>query len=142
MMSFRDRICRMNETLLDLIVGCVIYSLVFECIGLIFVQDKIAWTLGLVLGTLAATGLAVNMYHSIDYCLSLDPVRARRAMTLRSILRLLVMLGAALAAMRLSFLSFPAVIVGILGLKVSSHLHMYTHIYITKKLCKLLMKGG
>lgn len=135
-MSIRDRICRMNETLLDLITGCFVYGIFFECIGLIFVHNKIAWSLGILLGSLVAAGLAVSMYHSIDSCLSMDPARASRTMTLWSILRILIMLAAAWLAMKVSFISFPAVIVGILGLKVSSHLHVYTNVYITKKLLR------
>lgn len=135
-MSLKDRIGRMNETLLDLITGCLVYSIIFECIGLIFVHNKAAWSLGLLLGTIVAVGLAISMYHSIDSCLSMDPARASRTMTLWSILRILVMLAAAWVGMKFSFISFPAVIVGILGLKVSSHLHMYTNVYITQKLFK------
>ena len=135
-MTIRDRIGRMNETLVDLITGCFVYSIFFECIGLIVVHHRLAWSLGLMLGTLVAAGLAVSMYHGLEICLSMDPVRARRSMTIRSILRLLVMLGALWIGMKVPYISFPAVIVGVLGLKVSSHLHVYTHVYITKKLFK------
>ena len=55
-------------------------------------------------------------------------------MTVRSMLRLLVMLVAALAGIKCKAISFPGVIIGILGLKISAHLHMYTNLYITKKI--------
>ena len=111
----------------------------FELVGLIVVAEKGRWTLGMLLGTLAAVGLSVSMYKGLAGCLSMDPAAARRSMTIQSIIRLIVMLVVAWLGLRLPFLSFPAVITGMLGLKASAHMHMYTNLYITKK---LLRKGG
>jgi hypothetical protein len=135
-MRWIDNNRQMTETLLDLIVGCLAYSILFELIGLLVVQNKLAWTLGILLGTAAAVGMSISMYRGILSCLAMEPAAARRSMTIYSVLRLLLMLGVAWIGMRCDLFSFPAVIVGILGLKVSGHLHVYTHIYITKNLFK------
>lgn len=128
------RTWEINDTLLDLIVGCLIYSLIFEAVGLAAVGNKASWTMGILLGTAASIGLCVSMYKGIDSCLDMDPVHAERSMTVQSIIRFMVMMGAAWMGARFSMISFPAVITGMLGLKVSAHLHMYTHVYITNKL--------
>lgn len=139
-MSFTGRTNRilkideMDETLLDLITGCLVYSMFFEVIGLIVVSNKLSWTLGLLLGTAVAVIMSISMHRGIASCLCMEPAAARRTMTIQSILRLLLMFGAALVGIRTPWFSFPAVITGILGLKVSAHLHVYTNIYITKKL--------
>ena len=141
-MRWIERIRRVNETLLDLVIGCLIYGFVFELIGLLAVPDRTAWTLGLLLGILAAIGMSISMYMGIDSALSMDPQAAGRSMTIQSILRLLVMLLVGLLAIRVKQISFPAVVVGLLGLKVSAHLHIYTNVYITSRLKIWSKKGG
>lgn len=123
-----------NETLLDLIFGCLVYSLVFEVAGLLFVDNKISYSLGLFLGTAVAVGLSVHMAKSLEHCLDLEPGKGQKFMAVRSMIRWLVMLAAAWMGLRWKAISFPAVIVGMLGLKISAHLHMYTNLYITKKI--------
>lgn len=123
-----------NETLLDLILGCIVYSLVFEVIGLFLASSRLSYSVGLLLGTAVAVGMSISMYRGLNECLMMDPKGARRSMTFRSLLRLIVMLVAAWMGMRFEAVSFPGVVIGILGLKVSAHLHMYTNLYITKKI--------
>lgn len=123
-----------NETLLDLIFGCLTYSILLEVIGLLLVPNKGSYSAGLFLGTAVAIGLGVSMARGLEKCLVMEQSQARRSMTVRSMMRLLVMLVAALAGMKCKAISFPGVIIGILGLKISAHLHMYTNLYITKKI--------
>lgn len=129
-------ITKENETLYDLIFGCLIYSVVFEIIGLLVVSRKGPYTMGLLLGTAVAIGLSISMYRGLNHCLVLAPKDAERAMMLRTLLRAAVILLAAWVGMRLSYFSFPAVVIGILGLKISAFFHAYTNVYITKKLLK------
>ena len=133
-MKWTNWIQEENETLLDLIFGCLAYSLLLEIIGLLMVPNKGSYTVGLFLGTAVAIGLGVNMAKGLEKCLAMEQSKARRSMTVRSMLRLLVMLVAALAGIKCKAISFPGVIIGILGLKISAQLHMYTNLYITKKI--------
>lgn len=48
----------------------------------------------------------------------------------------MVILLAAWIGMRSGYFSFPGIIIGILGLKISAYFHAYTNVYITKKLYK------
>ena len=89
-MNWRRWINKDNETLFDLIFGCIVYSIVFEAIGLLVVENKVSYSLGLLLGI----------------------------------------------GMRSGYFSFPGIIIGILGLKISAYFHAYTNVYITKKLYK------
>ena len=135
-MSWRRWINKDNETLFDLIFGCIVYSIVFEAIGLLVVENKGSYSLGLLLGTAVAIGLSVSMYKSLNNCLVMTEHQARRNMVFSTLLRAVVILLAAWIGMRSGYFSFPGIIIGILGLKISAYFHAYTNVYITKKLYK------
>lgn len=135
-MNCRRWINKDNETLFDLIFGCIVYSIVFEAIGLLVVENKGSYSLGLLLGTAVAIGLSVSMYKSLNNCLVMTEHQARRNMVFSTLLRAVVILLAAWIGMRSGYFSFPGIIIGILGLKISAYFHAYTNVYITKKLYK------
>ena len=135
-MNWRRWINKDNETLFDLIFGCIVYSIVFEAIGLLVVENKGSYSLGLLLGTAVAIGLSVSMYKSMNNCLVMTEHQARRNMVFSTLLRAVVILLAAWIGMRSGYFSFPGIIIGILGLKISAYFHAYTNVYITKKLYK------
>ena len=134
--NWRRWINKDNETLFDLIFGCIVYSIVFEAIGLLVVENKGSYSLGLLLGTAVAIGLSVSMYKSLNRCLVMTEHQARRNMVFSTLLRAVVILLAAWIGMRSGYFSFPGIIIGILGLKISAYFHAYTNVYITKKLYK------
>ena len=135
-MNWRRWINKENETLFDLIFGCVVYSLIFEVTGLLVVENKGSYSMGLLLGTVVAVGLSVSMYKGLNRCLLMTEQQAGRSMALGSLFRAAVILLAAWIGMRSAYFSFPGIIIGILGLKISAYLHAYTNVYITKKLYK------
>lgn len=135
-MNWRRWINKDNETLFDLIFGCIVYSIVFEAIGLLVVENNESYSLGLLLGTAVAIGLSVSMYKSLNNCLVMTEHQARRNMVFSTLLRAVVILLAAWIGMRSGYFSFPGIIIGILGLKISAYFHAYTNVYITKKLYK------
>lgn len=135
-MNWRRWINKDNETLFDLIFGCIVYSIVFEAIGLLVVENKGSYSLGLLLGTAVAIGLSVSMYKSLNNCLVMTEHQARRNMVFSTLLRAVVILLAVWIGMRSGYFSFPGIIIGILGLKISAYFHAYTNVYITKKLYK------
>lgn len=123
-------------TLIDLWIGIILYFLIFEIIGLIFVPNRLSYTLGLLAGCATGAYLAWHMYSSIDTALDMGQEDAVKYSKKNSAVRMLVMLVVALAGMKFSLLSFPAIIIGILGLKISAFFQPYTNLYITKKLLK------
>ena len=135
-MNWRRWINKDNETLFDLIFGCIVYSIVFEVIGLLVVENKGSYSMGLLLGTAVAVGLSVSMYKGLNRCLVMTEHQARRNMVFSTLLRAVVILLAAWIGMRSGYFSFPGIIIGILGLKISAYFHAYTNVYITKKLYK------
>ncbi len=138
-MKWKKWIEGINETLLDLWIGTIVYSLIFEIIGLIVVENKGSYSLGLWIGTAVAVFLAWNMYRSLEICLDMERKSATISMTVRSVLRMLVMLAVAWIALKSQQISLPGVIIGLIGLKMAAHFHVYTNVYITKKIRR---KGG
>lgn len=124
------------ETLVDLWIGIILYFVLFEIIGLIFVENRLSYTIGLLVGCCVGAFMAWNMYTSIDCALDMPEDDAVKYMRTRSIFRWLVMLVAAFAGMRFAIMSFSAVLIGILGLKIAAFCQPYTNLYITKKLRK------
>lgn len=127
-----------NETLLDLLLGSLLYSLFFEIIGLLFVENKLSYSAGLFLGTIVSLFMAWSMYRSLDACLDMERRTSTRSMIIRSLLRMLVMLAVLWVGLKTTFVSFAGVVIGMIGLKMAAHFHMYTNVYITKK---ILRKG-
>lgn len=123
-----------NETLLDLIFGSLLWSLVVEIAGLFIVSNKLSYTIGVVLGTAVAVGMSISMEKGLERCLHMNKTKSQGDMVLRSMIRWFFMLAAVWAGMAFDTVSLPGVILGILGLKIAAHLHMYTNTYITKKL--------
>lgn len=109
--NWRRWINKDNETLFDLIFGCIVYSIVFEAIGLLVVENKGSYSLGLLLGTAVAIGLSVSMYKSLNNCLVMTEHQARRNMVFSTLLRAVVILLAAWIGMRSGYFSFPGIII-------------------------------
>lgn len=127
---------KLNPTLRDLIFGIGIYMLILEMIGLIFIEDKLPYTIGNVFGCAVAIGLAFSMYNSIVKALDMVPEQAQKYTTKKSILRLLVMFVAVGVGMTFNWINYVSVILGILGLKVSAFMQPFIYEYITKKIFK------
>lgn len=123
-----------NETLVDLVIGCVVHSIFFFIIGLIFVPERFYFSLGILMGTVVSIGCAINMASGLENILSMDEYSARRTSITYSIIRMIVMLAVSFVGIKISQACFFGVIVGMFGLKTSAHLHVYTNVYITKKI--------
>lgn len=121
------------RTLVDLWVGISLYFLILEVVGLIFTKNRVSYTLGLLAGCTTAAFLAWHMYRSIGHALDLGEEDAPKYSEKNSMIRTLVIIAVAIAGIKLSIFSFPAVILGIFGLKIAAFTQPLTHSYITKK---------
>lgn len=119
-------------TVLDVWIGLGIYFIIFEIIGLIFVENRLSYSLGLLIGCGTGAFLIWNMFVSIDHALDLNPQEAEKFTKKRSFIRGLVMLVVAFLGIRLPHISFTAIVIGMLGLKIAAFLQPYTNLYITK----------
>ncbi len=126
-----------KHTLYELIAGVVVCFILFLS-GNIFVSNRLAYTLGLLLGCVIAAGMSGHMYHSLQQAMLYDEETAAKKVQKGTILRYLFMLAGLVAALLLpECISVIGVALGVLSLKFSAYLQPLTH----KVLKKFINKG-
>lgn len=130
---------KINRTVVDLIIGMIICSLCFEIIGIIVVDNKLKYTFGLWLGTFVETLFVVHMYKTLNLAVTMDADNARKYIQKMSLLRALLSLIIVGLSMYFSVVSYISVVIGMLGLKLSSFIQPLVNKYIT---IKILKEGG
>lgn len=116
---------KINETLLQLLMGILIFEIVCQLIGMWFVPDKLKYTVGLWIGAILACLSAYHMWWSLDRNLSINADNekgatafATRANMIRYVVILLVFL-----ILCLTTVAYPlAAFLGIMGLKIGAYL--------------------
>ena len=123
----REKIAGVNKTLLELIAGILIYGLLCQIIGLVFVEEKDAYSSGLWIGIVTAVAAALHMWHSLDVSLDYDENTASKKMQTQSIIRYVVIV-LVMGLTMINGLTNPlAAFLGIMGLKVAAYLQPFTH---------------
>lgn len=127
-----------KKTLLGFLIGIGIYGAVIEVIGLFFSEDRMAYTLGVLLGLFVAVILMLHIAYTLDKALDMPEKQATGYTTKQSLIRLAIMLVAMVIAIYLSKVNFVATILGMLGLKMGSFIaspvlkKIYPDDFITK----------
>ena len=117
----------LSDVLPDLLIGILLYGVVCEAVGLIFVKDRLFYSIGLLIGILCAMGMAVHMAWSLNMALDLGESGAVKKMQLHNLLRYGIVV-VVIFALWLSGIGNPVVaFLGIMGLKVAAYLQPFTH---------------
>ena len=126
-----------KQTLYELIGGIILCFLLF-LFGNIFVPNRIAYTLGLLIGCLIAAVMSGHMYHALFQAMLYDEETAAKKVQKGTLLRLLLMMAGLVTALLLpEWISIIGVALGVLSLKFSAYLQPLTH----KVLKKFINKG-
>lgn len=129
---------QVKEAFRGFLVGIGIYAVIIEIVGIIFSENLISYTLGLVFGVLIAIFLFFHMAKTLDKALDLSEKGATRYVKGQSLLRLFIMLAVLTIGMLTKSLNFITVLLGVLGLKIGALAtpfilkRMYPESYITK----------
>ena len=132
----KRKLREMNETLLDLVIGVIIFGVVAGILGMIITKGNIWYLVGVIAGVCVSVGISFHMLYSIEGALDMDPKTANGYMMKRALFRFFVMAVTAVIAMKIHFSCFLGVIVALLGIKVSALMQRFTNHYITKKIIK------
>ncbi len=125
-----------KRTLADLIIGIVLIDLL-ALVGNIFCKNKLAYSLGLLLGCIVAIFMCVHMYVTLEKAMLCDNKKAKTKTKLAAFLRMIVMVAAlAAGALLPRYVSIISVMIGILALKVSALMQPLTDKFVLKILCK------
>ena len=112
---------QVKETLTGLLIGIGVYSVIVEIIGIIFSEDILSYTLGLLVGVVVAVILIIHMTRTLDDALDLPQDDATRYMRKKTVFRIVLMLAALLGAMLVPHVNFFTVLLGLLGMKFCQH---------------------
>ncbi len=126
---------KQNATLIELWVGIVFFALVSLLAGIWFVENKVAYVLGLVVGALTAVYLAWHMARSIEKMLDKAELGedVGAGMRVSSLLRYgIVVLVLIITAFVSEWVNPISTFVGIIGLKVAAYLQPFTHKIVFK----------
>ena len=116
-----------KQTLYELIIGVVLCGLLF-LLGNIFADNRIAYTLGLLIGCIIAGIMSSHMYHSLQQAMLYDTETAAKKVQKGTILRFLLMIVSLAAALIFpKWISIIGVALGVLSLKFSAYLQPLTH---------------
>lgn len=127
-----------KQTLLEMICGIMISSLILGAIGAIVFRPISNFVLGVVFGTVIAVFVLVQLYHSLNKTLDMDSQSAEKIGGRHAIFRLFIMGLALVVGILLSdIFNVIGILLGIFGLKFSAYLQPAIHkIVVTKILNK------
>ena len=124
---------RINDALPGLVLGIVIYGIIVELVGVWFVEDKLRYSTGLLIGISVAIGLAINIAVVIRDAVEIYGADgARNRLIIKSVLRYVVVVIVFFVMMKFHLGNLFSAFIGVLGLKVSAYLQPFAHKVILK----------
>jgi len=116
---------RVNETLVELLMGILFFGIVSQFTGMWFVKSIVAYSSGLWIGILLAMLAGIHMWWSLDRNLTMnaDNEKAAVAYSTRSNLIRYFVIIIVFLVLCLTDFSYPlAAFLGIMGLKIGAYL--------------------
>ena len=111
---------RLNEGLLGLITGILIYGVLVELIGIWFVDDKIRYTTGLLIGIACAIFMGIHLAMVIEESVRIGEGH-ERLLAVKSVMRYVVVCIVFFVMMGFKLGNLYTALIGVLGLKVSAY---------------------
>lgn len=118
---------KINRTLEELLLGIVLWGVMWQAAGVWFVSDKAGCSLGLWLGILTAGICAAHMYRSLVLALDLSEKDAQKYMMSRSMMRYGLIILVLLALMITEAGNPLCCFLGVMGLKAAAYLQPLLH---------------
>ncbi len=111
---------RLNQALPGLVLGILIYGALVELIGVWFVNDKLRYTTGLLIGIACAVGMAIHIAMIIEESVRIGEGH-EKYLSFKSVMRYLVLCAVMIAMMYFKLGNMITAVIGVLGLKVSAY---------------------
>ena len=127
---------RLDPTVRDLLTGALLYGIIVEIIGMILVENRLSYSLGILVGYICAVFMVCHMYLTLEKALDMDPDSASKFSTRNNILRYVILVIILMLVAWLPKVSVMAVIIMIFGMKISAFLQPVISKYITSKIFK------
>lgn len=127
---------RLDPTVRDLLTGALLYGIIVEIIGMILVENRLSYSLGILVGYICVVFMVCHMYLTLEKALDMDPDSASKFSTRKNILRYVILVIILMLVAWLPKVSVMAVIIMIFGMKISAFLQPVISKYITSKIFK------
>lgn len=127
---------RLDPTVRDLLIGALLYGIIVEIAGLMLVEARLNYTLGILVGYISVVFLICHMYLTLEKALDMESKAAIKYGLRNSILRYVIMFAILVVAILAPQISVIAVIIMIFGMKISAFLQPLINKYITSKIFK------
>lgn len=117
----------------ELIFGIVLFGILTEVVILLALDDKLFYTIGLIVGVICAIFMTFHMNSSMEDALDLDEINAGKHLKKSYGLRTMVVLLMMFLVYYTKVGSIITMFIGVMGLKVGAYIQPFTSKYITKK---------
>ncbi len=122
----------LKGTVTEMVSIIMLWGILVELSGVFFVKDKIAYSIGLVIGLALAIFTAINIARGISKVIDLGQSVAANKIRLQAVLRYLFIVAVFTLILFTKFANPIAAFLGLMGLKVSAYLQPLTHKFFTK----------
>lgn len=127
---------RLDPTVRDILFGALLYGVLVEIVGLIIVEQRLSYTLGILYGYLCVIFMTCHMYLTLEKALDMEPDTASKYSVRNSILRYVITLLLLVVAVLVPKVSVIAVVTMLFGMKISAFLQPKIHKYMTSRIFK------
>ncbi|MDE6221888.1 MAG: hypothetical protein K2G51_15935 [Lachnospiraceae bacterium] len=118
----KTRLRKINTALPGLLLGIILFGILCQVLGLLFVEDKAGYSIGLWIGVLTAILMAFHMAVTLNSAVERDVKGAQAAATRQNMIRYLVVV-IIMGILMLTRIGNPlAAFAGVMGLKISAYL--------------------
>lgn len=109
-----------KETFVGFLLGITVYAIVVELFGVFFSGDPLSYTLGLVIGVIAAILIFMHMAWTLNKALDYPEDGATKYVRKNTLLRLLAMTIVMVPGLIFPEIRFLSLVLGLLGLKIGA----------------------
>lgn len=125
-----SRLRTQNEALIDLILGILIFGMLVMLVGLFVAPDRIAFVLGVMLGTASSVVRAVHMAVTLERQLDYGEKDARAYAVRNYMIRYFILIAVLLLSVALGTAGMAGAVIGIFLMKPAAVLSPQIHKYI------------
>lgn len=123
----KKKLTQLSDVLPDLWAGILLYGVLCEIVGLIFVEDRLFYSIGLIAGIVCALFMATHMAWSLNQALDMAEGDAVKKMQVHNILRYVIVVIVFFLLLFTKLGNPLAAFLGVIGLKVAAYLQPVTH---------------
>ncbi len=117
----------------ELLLGIIGYTILFQCVLFIIQGDLLFNTIGLWIGSAVSMGIIIHMKYSIEDSLEFGAEHAQKSIRKAYSIRMTVVAIILFAVAYFQVGNILTMLAGVMGLKVSAHVHPYLHRWKEKK---------